>query len=635
MKYPSNHDSRRLDIDLLRALAVLAVIFYHFEVPGFSGGFLGVDIFFVISGYLISLHIQEQIDGSGFSFLYFYLRRIRRLYPAYLGAMILTSIGAFALLPHALLADFTHSQIASSIYLSNIYFWSKADYFDTESILKPLLHTWSLSVEEQFYILWPLFLVWTAAWRKRAILIAGTLSLLAAELYNDHAATTVFYMLPFRVFEFSIGALACHRSLASFRYGIQKLLILTSLLVIALTLTLVDSSTATHGFLAFPLCLATATIIVLRHEWLNRDGRMLRILQHIGLISYSAYLVHWPLVVFYKIENPLPLSAGSIVFLLAVTWVLAELFYRYIERPTSRIHLAKGKLLLLMTLPVTFLVALGFEIARPVIYRYLNPSDYSVKHILDSIPSRQSVLKKQESLIAGKLKESDGTATRTIVVLGDSHAVDVTLSLKYLLAGSGVAVEIFHSICDPLTLASIDIPLEQLYGSHSQVETHNPEYCRNYHRDFITGLAHLSPDLVVFSEAWRPAALPYLRETIQEIKTELAVDVLILGRNPQFSPHPNIVFKDLKDIDDINAVAWNRRYKVVEEADAILAEIARDTESWFIPKNDIVCPYQKCTLLIDNAFGYTDDQHWSNVGMEYYGNLLLSHERFKAAMKGW
>jgi hypothetical protein len=400
-----------------------------------------------------------------------------------------------------------------------------------------------------------------------------------------------------------------------------------------LTLTLVDAKTATHGFLAFPLCLATATIIVLRHEWLNRDGRMLRIFQHIGLISYSAYLVHWPLVVFYKIENPQPLSAGSIFFLLAITWILAELFYRYIERPTSRIHLSKDKLLLLMTLPVTFLVALGFEMARPVIYRYLNPSDYSVKYILDSIPSRQSVLEKQEILIAGKLKESDGTTTRKIVVLGDSHAVDVTLSLKYLLAGSGVAVEIFHSICDPLTLASIDIPLEQLYKSHSQVETHNPEYCRNYHRDFIMGLAFLSPDLVVFSEAWRAAALPYLRGTIQEIKAALDVEVLILGRNPQFSPHPTVVFKDLKDIDDINSVAWNRRYKVVEEADVILAEIARETESWFIPKNDIVCPDQKCTLLIDNAFGYTDDQHWSNVGMEYYGNLLLSHERYKAAMK--
>lgn len=622
-----------MDIDLLRALAVLAVIFFHFEVPGFSGGFLGVDIFFVISGYLISLHIQEQIDNSGFSFFYFYLRRIRRLYPAYLGAMILTSIGAFTLLPHALLADFTHSQIASSIYVSNIYFWSKADYFDTESILKPLLHTWSLSVEEQFYILWPMFLVVTTRARNHAILVAGILSLLAAEYYNDDAATSVFYLLPFRVFEFSIGALACRRSLAGLGDGVRKLLVLVSLLVIVLTLTLVEAKTATHGFLAFPLCLATATIIVLRHEWLNRDVQILKIFKHIGLISYSAYLIHWPLVVFYKIEHPQTLSIGSIVYLLAITWVLAELFYRYIEQPTSRIQLSQHKWPLLLALPVTFLVAVGFEIARPVIYRHLNPDDFSVKSVLDSIPSRQSVLQKQERLIAGKLKETDGTATRKIVVLGDSHAVDVTLSLKYLLASSGTAVEIFHSICDPLTLGSIDIPLEKLYASHNQVETHNPEYCRNYHRDFIAELKRLSPDLIVFSEAWRPAALPYLRRTIEEINAAIGVEILILGRNPQFSPHPNVIFKDLENIDDINAVAWNRRYKVFEEADAMLAEIARKTGSGFISKNNIVCREKKCILLIDNVFGYTDDQHWSNKGMEYYGNLLLSDEVFKSALK--
>ena len=201
-----------------------------------------------------------------------------------------------------------------------------------------------------------------------------------------------------------------------------------------------------------------------------------------------------------------------------------------------------------------------------------------------------------------------------------------------MLADSGVSVEIFHSICDSLTLESIDIPLEKLYATHSQVETHNPEYCRIYHRDFISGLEGLSPDLIIFSEAWRSEALPYLRQTIEEVKAAMKVNVLILGRNPQFSPHPSVIFRDLKNIEEINAVAWNRRYKVVEEADAILTEIAQNTGSRYISKNEIVCPKKKCTLLINNEFGYTDDQHWSNIGMAYYGNLLLSHQNFKAAM---
>ena len=154
----------------------LAVIFFHFEIPGFDGGFLGVDIFFVISGYLITLHIQEQLSESKFNFLYFYLRRIRRLFPALIATLVLSSIAALVILPRSLLDDYSSSQVASSIYVSNVYFWSIANYFDTESILKPLLHTWSLSVEEQFYILWPLFLLLTFSKRPKIAISIVALS---------------------------------------------------------------------------------------------------------------------------------------------------------------------------------------------------------------------------------------------------------------------------------------------------------------------------------------------------------------------------------------------------------------------------------------------------------------------------
>ena len=207
---PDHVSARRIDIDLLRAVAVLAVIFFHFEIPGFDGGFLGVDIFFVISGYLITLHIQQQLSESKFNFLYFYLRRIRRLFPALVAMLLICSIAALIILPKSLLENFSNSQIASSIYISNIYFWSVADYFDTESILKPLLHTWTLSVEEQFYIVWPLFVLIAFSWRpKIAISIAAVSSLIAAEVIYDISPSTTFYLFPFRIFEFAIGALVC------------------------------------------------------------------------------------------------------------------------------------------------------------------------------------------------------------------------------------------------------------------------------------------------------------------------------------------------------------------------------------------------------------------------------------------
>ena len=187
---------RRIDIDILRAVAVISVIFFHFEVPGFSGGFLGVDIFFVISGYLITLHINDQLSQGTFSFPNFYLRRIRRLFPAIFMTLALTSIAALLILPKPLLNDFSLSQIAASTYVSNIYFWSVADYFDTESIVKPLLHTWSLSVEEQFYLVWPLLLFLIFGRNQLLIIVTlAVMSLLAAELTYEHSPSTVFYFL--------------------------------------------------------------------------------------------------------------------------------------------------------------------------------------------------------------------------------------------------------------------------------------------------------------------------------------------------------------------------------------------------------------------------------------------------------
>ncbi|MBK6736527.1 MAG: acyltransferase [Haliea sp.] len=203
----STSSLRRTDIDLLRAFAVLAVILFHFEVPGFDGGFLGVDIFFVISGYLITAHIREQLSDGTFTFSQFYARRIRRLMPALVAIFVITSITSLLVFPRDLLLDFAHSQLASALYVSNIYFWSVADYFDTSSYLKPLLHTWSLSVEEQFYLFWPLCLFFVGVRHTRwFIVVAGVLSLIAAEIGYEVSATATFFMFPFRIFEFAIGA---------------------------------------------------------------------------------------------------------------------------------------------------------------------------------------------------------------------------------------------------------------------------------------------------------------------------------------------------------------------------------------------------------------------------------------------
>lgn len=632
MKASNYMNSRRIDIDLLRAVAVLGVIFFHFSIPGFSGGFLGVDIFYVISGYLITLHVQKQLSESNFSFIYFYLRRIRRLFPALIATLFLSSIAALAILPKSLLDDFSSSQLASSLYVANVYFWSIADYFDTNSILKPLLHTWSLSVEEQFYIVWPLFLFLTFSKKpKLAISIAAILSLIAAEFVYDISSSATFYLFPFRIFEFTIGALMCRNSLGTLPNPVKNILISISIVSIALTMLISTEHTRNPGILTLPICLGTAIIIALHHPWMNINNTITSILLRIGLVSYSAYLVHWPLLVFYKIDNPQPLSPAVTISLLVITYVLAEIIYNFVEKPTSKINLREKKSLLFFSLPLVVLLALVFVFFQPKIYCYLNPHEYTVKHVLDNIPDRQLVLDQIKKEIEQKKTNNNSKKRRKIVVTGDSHAVDITLALQLLLADTDIEVELMHSICDPLTLDSIGISLEDLYSDASQEKTRNPEYCVSHHSGYLEKLTSLSPDLIIFSEAWRSAALPYLSKTINEIKHATSAKILILGRNPQFSPHPNIVFKSLDSIDEINKVAWERRYKIFDDYDKIFTDVANETGSYFISKNELVCPDQKCILLIGLDMGYTDGQHYSLVGLKYYGGLLVNHKSFKDA----
>lgn len=629
-----NHpNTRRVDIDLLRAVAVLGVIFFHFEIPGFDGGFLGVDIFFVISGYLITLHIQQQLSESRFNFLHFYLRRIRRLFPALVAMLLFSSIAALIILPKSLLENYSLSQITSSIYISNIYFWSVADYFDTQSILKPLLHTWTLSVEEQFYIVWPLFIFIAFSWKpKIAIGIVAVLSLVAAEIIYDMSSSATFYLFPFRIFEFAIGAMVCGLSVDARSNSVKNIFLLASSLGIALTLFLATEETRNPGILTLPICIGTATIIALNHPWMNKRNVITAILLRIGLVSYSAYLVHWPLVVFYKINNPEPLSLKVSLSLAIATYVLAEIFYNFIEKPTSRINIQKNKALLLFLLPLIVCSAFVFYAIQPTIYRYLNPQEYTVQHVLDSIPDRRLVLEKIKNKIIEEESKFTLPKTRKIVVIGDSHAVDLSLSLQLLLANTDFDVEIFHSICDPITLSSIDVSIEKLYENAAAEKTRNPKYCKPYHTTYLQKLIKLSPDLIIFSEAWRLSALPFLAKTIKEIKETLNTKVLILGRNPQFLPHPNITFKQLQNIDEINTSAWGKRYKIFDNVDNILMEVAQDSGSYFISKNEIVCPDQQCEILIESDIGYVDSAHWSLVGLEYYGNILINHEVFKAAI---
>ncbi|EEB79571.1 putative acyltransferase domain protein [marine gamma proteobacterium HTCC2148] len=614
-------------------IAVLSVILFHFEVKGFSGGFLGVDIFFVISGYLITLHINEQLEQESFSFSMFYLRRVRRLFPAIFATLVLSSLVAILILPRQLLSDFAESQMAASIYVSNIYFYSVADYFDTENIVKPLLHTWSLSVEEQFYLIWPL-LMYAFFRLNQTLLIVGmaVASLLAAELMFSRSPSATFYNFPFRAFEFAVGALASRVPSQTLSIWKMNVLLTLSVLSVSASIFLTTESSRNPGLNSLPLCLGVGTLIWISHPLANVKNTLTTFLVRIGLLSYSGYLVHWPLLVFFKTYYPDPLSAVEIFALLLSTYILAEVLFNTVEKPALSIKFSENRLKIFLLAPITVFFSVVFYLSHGKLYRLINPDSQGVQAILDAIPERKADLEQISQEVKGKLARNKMRKTRTIVVVGDSHALDVSLSLQYLLADTEYAVKLMSSPCDPLASESIDQSLEDLYQNHGQAEVRNPVYCEKYHDSFVSVLTGYSPDLVVFSEDWRIPALSHISGTVSQVKSQTAAEVLLLGRNPIFPPHPNILFKSIERPEEINELAWSGRYKKGQAADPQLAEIASETGSYFVSKHQLVCPSERCTMLIDGKMGYVDMGHWSSVGMKYYGKILLRTAEFKCAV---
>jgi len=313
----------RPDIDGLRAIAVISVLIYHLQESLLPGGFVGVDIFFVISGYLITKLIFTELSSTGtFSFKNFYLRRIRRLFPALFATLLFSLVLAYKLFSPSHLIEFAQSLIASIFSLSNFFFWNQSGYFDSDNFLKPLLHTWSLSVEEQFYLIWPALLLGLFAFKRKKIIpffiiIMGIVSLLLnVFVFSDTLTTstwfsnqesetlfdvksTAFYWLPFRVFEFSIGAILVW--LGSIRkQATAHLVFLIGLLMVFSSLIKIDSEMAFPTTTALLPCVGAALMIASgpnhRLSWLVSNKAMVGI----GLISYSLYLIHWPLIVFYK-----------------------------------------------------------------------------------------------------------------------------------------------------------------------------------------------------------------------------------------------------------------------------------------------------------------------------------------------
>ncbi|WP_089536776.1 acyltransferase family protein [Escherichia coli] len=333
------------DVDGLRTVAVLLVLLFHVGFSSISGGFVGVDIFFVISGYLITGILVSGMEKGTYKYTTFISSRISRLYPTLLTILIICLIFGFLIFTPNDYKELGISSLYSALSISNFHFMLGAGYFDTSSEVNPLLHTWSLSVEQQFYLIWPLIIFAAMkSGRKLAvslIVIAGVMSLFASQMMTKINPTQNYFMMPYRIFEFAVGGILFFIPNDKARNKlISTILFLIGVALIFYSAFNFDKSTPFPGLNAMiPVIGSCLCILFSKH---TPAGYLLRnkLFVSIGIVSYSVYLIHWPLLVFYKYYIFRPINTLEKASIVSVSIFLAYVSYYFIENKFRRINLS-------------------------------------------------------------------------------------------------------------------------------------------------------------------------------------------------------------------------------------------------------------------------------------------------------
>jgi peptidoglycan/LPS O-acetylase OafA/YrhL len=451
----------RTDIEGLRALAVLPILLFHLDPSWMPGGFAGVDIFFVISGYLITGQILKA-GTSRFSFLQFYGRRIRRLFPALAVTVAVTLAVSWRLLSPEDFKALAWSSIASLLGVANIHFFLSVDYFNDSSLLHPLLHVWSLSLEEQFYLVWPALLIVVMLRSRKALIlgvtIAGILSLAASAYFTRQAPYLTFYMMPFRIFEFAIGAavlLAAARppQWKSMFYGLAGAALLIGSMI------MFDSRTPWPATNALVPCAGTALLLIAGHHGVWHTALSIQPLRLLGRISYSVYLVHWPLIVLYRTWIVVPPTTSELLGLLiasillgAALYILVERFYRISPEPKIAWLFARSATLwtvgkamelfvhqrqrqifaIFLLLPALTLVFSGVVIARNGFPERMNKG--RVQQVAGELTFAGDICNSARS----RCVFGDPTSSKIVYLVGDSHALNLVYGLDRLFREAGI-----------------------------------------------------------------------------------------------------------------------------------------------------------------------------------------------------
>lgn len=626
-------DAYRPEVDGLRAVAVLIVLLFHAGVPGFRGGFVGVDVFFVISGYLITRLILGELDGDRFTFARFYGRRARRLFPAMFATLAATFAASLFILSPLHLEELSLSLVHTLFSLSNVLFWSLSGYFDIGSELKPLLHTWSLGVEEQFYLLWPIsvFLAYRLR-RRRGVLalvgIVGLASLVAAEIAAGRAPDAAFFLTPFRMCELALGGLCLWLEGSMANRAWRDLLTLLGLALIGYATIAFGAGHRFPGLAAMVPCGGAALVIVAGRGRLAGALLANRLAVGIGLISYSLYLVHWPLFVLARYGRASESTPIEKAILVATAIGLATAMYFLVEQPFRRrrpgqrrlsdpaFGLACAGLACALILPaVSAMAARGWPGRVPTGLRTAAAGLEGMKdHHFDAANAQDRA-------------PFPAPGRRNAVIVGDSHGADLLTAL--MRAQSQVNYRFLHIFwnCQPILGA-------RPYGEGTPIRSREiAEDCRRQAEVLRDNPLLEAADLIVVASSWIDYGMAGLPATVDYFKSRYRARVVIVGGRYAFTELSALLIQ-ATTVDEANERfdAAKGKYGMKQEI-ARLSEIAEQEKVDFIDLRPLTCePLRKgwyCPLFReDGELLYWDSNHWTEAGARRVGRALRDSGQF-------
>lgn len=608
----------RPDIDGLRAVAVTLVLLFHAEL-GMTGGFVGVDVFFVISGYLITRLILRDLDQGSFSLADFWTRRIRRIAPAaLLVTLVSLVVGGFLMSPTDY-EELGRSAIAQPLMVSNVFFWKKTGYFDGPADLKPLLHTWSLAVEEQFYIFFPLLLAFLGRSTRRTLFVTLTaISVVsfAISLWGmQYAASATFFLLPGRIWELMLGSLLCLIPLPE-KLSVRTIQAIGLIGVAAIMIPAVcyTSSTSFPGATALGPCLGAAAVMYAgghARSWIGR-GLSWQPLVQIGLMSYSIYLWHWPLLVFlrYRLGSE-GFTADVRLFAFLASFAAGYLSWKFVETPFRHGELWRRRVVVYRAFAaataMTVLLGWGVRQTDGLPQRF-TPEMQKMFADLSAPASHHFV--SLEDVRANRLPEfGDPEGELRCLVWGDSHAMAILPPLD--AACEALGIRGYHATYGG-SLPLVDFLTDRDHAA--------PE---SYDEAVVDNILANRYDLVILAGYWSrdtedPRFVPAFQETIQQLR-EAGVRTLILRDVPiQKDGIVSMIAAPLRssnNFEDIG-ITWEEHRSHQLAADTVIDSLVGGEVTVIDPALCFVDENRRCRIVWDGKCLYSDSHHLSLPGAQ-------------------